>query len=61
MVRMSSSGDMKEETNVRASIPEQRGTAGAGRSGGSVTFRRWSYVSMYAVDDGTPITLKHTV
>ena len=57
MVRTSSRGDMRDVIVVRAMIPAERGTSGAGSNGGSVTFRRWSYVSMYDVAEGTPMSL----
>ena len=56
-VRRSSNGDTIEVMDDRAITPAKRGTIDAGRSGGSVTRSRWSYVSMYAVAEGIPIAL----
>ena len=47
-----------EEMTPLASTPAMRGTTGAGSKGGKMTFNRWSYVNMYDVEDGTPITLR---
>lgn len=57
-MRISSRGDAIVVIVDRATTPASRGLkVSEDMKGGSTELSRWSYVRIYAVDEGTPITL----